>query len=92
MQRPSDYSDAYDGDQPEAESTGLMINPAVAAVVASKAAMVTSPILPGVVVTGNRRPVRGTLELQLHAQALPSFNLCCFFTAPVTLGPPVINC
>ena len=46
-QRPSDYSDAYDGHQPEGESN-LLINPAVAAVVASKAGMVTSPILPGI--------------------------------------------
>lgn len=47
-QRSADYSDAYDGDQVE-ETSRLMINPAVMAAVASKAAMVTSPILPGIV-------------------------------------------
>ncbi len=47
-QRSEDYSDVYDGDQVE-ESSGLMINPAVMAAVASKAAMVSSPILPAFV-------------------------------------------
>ena len=63
-QRSAEYSDAYDGDQTE-ESSGLMINPAVMAVVASKAAMVTSPILPGIV---NRRAVSlGNVNMQYTA-------------------------
>ncbi len=48
QQRSDDYSDVYDGDQVE-ESSGLMINPAVMAAVASKASMVSSPILPAFV-------------------------------------------
>ncbi len=47
-QRSDDYSDVYDGDQVE-ESSGLMINPAVMAAVASKASMVSSHILPAFV-------------------------------------------
>lgn len=83
MQRPTDYSDAYDGDQPEAESTGLMINPAVVAAVASKAAMVTSPILPGMVASGNRRLVCGMLELL--SEFLDSSFLNCFSCTSATL-------
>ncbi len=57
-QRGSDYSDVYDGDQPDAES-GLLINPAVAAVVASKAVSVSSPIVPAILQTpGARKLVR----------------------------------
>lgn len=40
--RGAEYSDAYDGDQPDTESTGLLINPAVAAAVASTAAAIVS--------------------------------------------------
>ena len=53
-QRGPSYSDAYDGDLADGESAGLLINPAVMQVVASKAAMVSTPILPG---SGSRRPV-----------------------------------
>ena len=60
LQRGQDYSDAYDGDQPEAQQSGLLINPAVAEVVASKAGMVQSNIIPNIVVT--RRPVKHCLK------------------------------
>ena len=53
-QRGPNYSDAYDGDLADGESSGLLINPAVMQAVASKAAMVSTPILPG---SAPRRPV-----------------------------------
>ena len=53
-QRGPNYSDAYDGDLADGEAPGLLINPAVMQAVASKAAMVSTPILPG---STNRRPV-----------------------------------
>ena len=55
-QRGPNYSDAYDGDLPDGEGPGLLINPAVMQAVASKAAMVSTPILPGSGIT-NRRAV-----------------------------------
>lgn len=54
-QRGPNYSDAYDGDLLDSESPGLLINPAVMQAVASKAAMVSTPILPGS--AGPRRSV-----------------------------------
>ena len=64
-QRGPSYSDAYDGDLADGETSGLLINPAVMQAVASKAAMVSTPILPG---SASRRPVSNfkcTLTFQM---------------------------
>ena len=76
LQRGPEYSEAYDSaNQPETES-GLMINPAVMEAVASKAASVTSNIVPDMV------PRKGVRALDLYGAihgASPVYICICTY-------------